>query len=306
MTGKRLTTVLFAEVSGRDEFVRAAGPVMGWNGISDCVERLQRTARSSGGRVVKVIGSELMMVFESPHAAAGAASKMHAAVNELPSVSGTRLSVKVGYHAGPVVEGNGDLLGDTVKLVAALLRQARAGQTMTTPQTAQLLNNRSDAYSGQVCAAPPATGGNREQPRAQKSSHPHLLFGRNSSPEATLEPVARRPGDLGSRLRTLHLSCGSESAVCGLDNEVVVVGRDLGCGLVTATAFASRRHCTVSLGPDGFKIRDHSSYGTFLTNEGDEEIELRNGQEAPLATRGLVSLGCSRWLASRLLEFTGH
>ena len=295
MAGKRLTTVLFAEVSGRDEFVRAAGPVMGWNGISDCVDRLQRTARSSGGRVVKVVGSELMMVFESPDAAAGAASRMHAAVNALPSVSGTRLSVKVGYHAGPVVEGNGDLLGDTVKLVAALLRQARAGQTMTTPQTAQLLKNQPDSYSGEGCASPPP-----------KPSQPQLLVGRNSSQEATLEPVARRPGDLASGPRKLRLSYGSESAVCGLDSEVVVVGRDPGCGLVTATAFASRRHCTVLFGPDGFRIRDHSTYGTFLTNEGGEEIELRNGQEVALATRGLVSLGCSRWFASRLLEFTGH
>ena len=306
MAGKRLTTVLFAEVSGRDEFVRAAGPVMGWNGISDCVDRLQRTARSSGGRVVKVIGSELMMLFETPDAAADAASRMHAAVNALPPVSGTRLSVKVGYHAGPVIEGNDDLLGDTVKLVAALLRQARAGQTMTTPQTAQLLKNRPDSYSGEVRAAPLSTGSNREQPHEPKPSHPHLLFGRNSSQEATLEPVARRPGDLGSQQSRLRLSYGSESAVCGLDNEVVVVGRDPGCGLVTATAFASRRHCTVLFGPDGFRIRDHSTYGTFLSNEGGEEIELRNGQEAPLATRGLVSLGCSRWFASRLLEFTGH
>jgi adenylate cyclase len=302
MRGKRLTTVLFAEVSGRDEFVRAAGPVMGWNGISDCVDRLQRTARSSGGRVVKVIGSELMMLFESPDAAADAASRMHAAVNELPPVSGTRLSVKVGYHAGPVIEGNDDLLGDTVKLVAALMRQARAGQTMTTPQTAQLLKHRPDAYSGKVCAAPLAAGGNREQPRGQNPS----LFGRNGSQETTLEPVARRPGDLGSRPRMLRLSYGSESAKCGLGNEAVVVGRDPSCGLVTATAFASRRHCTILLGPDGFRIRDHSTYGTFLTNENGEEIELRNGQEVPLATRGSVSLGCSRWFASRLLEFTGY
>ncbi|HWM44152.1 MAG TPA: FHA domain-containing protein [Burkholderiales bacterium] len=306
MRGKRLTTVLFAEVSGRDEFVRAAGPVMGWNGISDCVDRLQRTARSSGGRVVKVIGSELMMLFESPDAAADAASRMHAAVYELPPVSGTRLSVKVGYHAGPVIEGNDDLLGDTVKLVAALMRQARAGQTMTTPQTAQLLkNHRPDSYSGKVSAAPLATGGNREQPHGQKPSHFRPLFGSNSSQETTLEPVARRPGDLGSRPRTLRLSYGSESAKCGLGNEAVVVGRDAGCGLVTATAFASRRHCTILLGPDGFRIRDHSTYGTFLTNEGGEEIELRNGQEVPLAARGSVSLGCSRWFASRLLEFTG-
>ena len=272
MAGKKVKTVLFAEVSGRDEFVRAAGFVTGWNGISDCVERLQRTARSSGGKVVKVIGSELMMLFDTPDAAAAAASRMHAAVNALPSVSGARLSVKVGYHAGPVIEGNDDLLGDTVKLVEALLRQARAGQTMTTPQTAQLLNNQSRSYSGQVYSAPLAGRSNREGPRAQ---------------------------------RMLRLTYGNESAICGPDNKAVVVGRDPRCGLVTATGFASRQHCTVMLGPDGLKIRDHSTYGTFLTNEGGEEVALTDGQEAPLATHGWVSLGCPRASAFRLLEFTG-
>jgi len=272
MAGKRLKTVMFAEVSGRDEFVRAAGFVMGWQGIAECVERLQRTARSSGGRVVKVIGPELMMLFDTPDAAAGAASRMHATVSALPSASGTRLSVKVGYHAGPVIEGNDDLLGDTVKLVEALLRQARAGQTMTTPQTAQLLNSQSRSYSGQVCSAPLAGGSNREGPRAQ---------------------------------RMLRLSYGSASAICGPHNKAVVVGRDPRCGLVTATAFSSRQHCTVLWGPDGLKIRDHSSYGTFLTNQGGEELTLLNGQEAPLATHGWVSLGCPRATALRLLEFSG-
>jgi adenylate cyclase len=273
MAGKKLTTVLFAEVSGRDEFVRAAGTVAGWNGISDCVDRLQRTARLSGGRVVKVIGSELMMVFNTPDAAADAASKMHAAVNALPPVSGTRLSVKVGYHAGPVIEGNDDLLGDTVKLVAALMRQAKAGQTMTTHETAQLLNDQSRSFSGQVYAIPLATGGHRQRPRAQ-----HML----------------------------RLNYGSESATCGPDNEVVVVGRDPGCGLVVVNSLVSRRHCTILLRPDGLKIRDHSSNGTYLTNEGGGEIVLLDGQEAPLATHGWVSLGCSRTIASMLLEFNGQ
>ncbi len=273
MSAKKLKTVLFAEVSGRDEFVRAAGFVMGWNGISDCVERVQRTARSSGGKVVKVIGSELMMLFDTPDAAAAAASRMHAAVSELPSVSGARLAVKVCYHAGPVIEGNNDLLGDTVTLVAALLRQAQAGQTITTPQTAQLLTSQSRSYPGQVYSAPLAGGGRLEGPRAQ---------------------------------RMLRLGYGSQSAICGPGNRAVVVGRDPVCGLVTATAFASRRHCTVLLGPDGLKIRDHSSHGTFLTNEGGAEVKLTDGQEAPLATHGWFSLGCSRAFATRLVEFTGH
>jgi adenylate cyclase len=267
----RHRTVLFAEVSGRDEFLRVAGPVMGWNGISDCIDRVQRTARSSGGRVVKVVGSELMMLFDNPDAAAGAASRMHAAVSELPSVLGTRLSIKIGYHAGPVVEGNNDLLGDTVKLVTGLLRQARAGQTMTTPQTAKLLSSqpRPDAAAGRE---PLAVGGERERPRA----------------------------------RRMRLSYGSQTVICSPDSGVVVVGREPSCGLVAATTFASRRHCTISLLPDGFRVRDHSSNGTFLTNEGGEEIELRNGQEARLAAHGWVSLGCTCAFASRLLEFTGE
>lgn len=271
MAARKLKTVLFAEVSGRDEFLRAAGSVMGWNGISECIDRVQRTARSSGGRVVKVIGSELMMVFDTPEAAAGAASKMHAAVNTLPPVSGTRLSIKVGYHAGPVIEGNDDLLGDTVNLVEKLLREARAGETITTPQTARLLNIQARSYSGPAQPVAPAGGSKHEGPRAQ-----HVL----------------------------RLSYAGETAICGPDNESVVVGRDPGCALVTETEFASRRHCTVVWGRDGFKIIDHSSYGTFLTNRGSEEIELQNGQQARLATHGWVSLGCSRVFASRVLEFS--
>lgn len=287
MAGKQIRTVLFAEVSGRDEFLRVAGPVLGWNGISDCIDRVQRTARSSGGKVVKVIGSELMMLFDSPDAAAGAASRMHAAVSELPAVAGTRLSIKVGYHAGPVIEGNNDLLGDTVKLVAALMRQARAGQTMTTPQTAKLLNNQTNSHSG------------REHVHSRQE-HAH------SGQEIEISLPGGGHYERARAKHMLQLSYGSESAICWSGNESVVVGRDPACGLVTATAFASRRHCTILLRADGLMIRDHSSYGTFLTNEGSEEIELRYGQEAPLATHGAVSLGCSRAFASRLLQFTGE
>jgi adenylate cyclase len=275
----RHRTVLFAEVSGRDEFLRVAGPVMGWNGISDCIDRVQRTARSSGGRVVKVVGSELMMLFDNPDAAAGAASRMHAAVGELPSVAGTRLSIKIGYHAGPVTEGNNDLLGDTVQLVSGLLRQARAGQTMTTPQTAKLLSSppRPDAAPARATLAP---AGERER----------------QAPQQSVTPRARR----------MRLSYGSQSVICSPDNVVIVVGRDPSCGLVAATTFASRRHCTITLLRDGFRISDHSSNGTFVTNEGGDEIELRNGEEARLAAHGWVSLGCTSVFASRLLEFTAE
>jgi pSer/pThr/pTyr-binding forkhead associated (FHA) protein len=104
----------------------------------------------------------------------------------------------------------------------------------------------------------------------------------------------------------LRLTYGSESAICSVDHRSVLIGRDPSCGLVTATAFASRRHCTIFVAADGLKIRDHSSLGTFLVNEGSEEIQLADGQEVALGTHGWISLGCARAYASRLLEFSGQ
>jgi class 3 adenylate cyclase len=287
MGANKQATVLFAKVSGGDELSLAAGTTAGLTGISRCISRIRRTAEASGGRVVKVFGSEVMMVFDSPDKAAGAASRMHTAVDALPPVAGTKLAVKVGYHAGPVVEAGDDLLGDTVKLAAALVHQARRGQTMTTQQTAEMLSKSSRAYSTQVYAVPLA--GNAAKTGLSRSpSHAQV---RLYLPRAT---------------SMLRLNYGREVAVCWRENETVVVGRNRGCGLVIAHSFASRRHCTIRLREDGFTIRDHSSNGTYLTNEGTEEILLRNGDEAPLATHGWVGFGRSRTLVSNVLEFTGH
>jgi adenylate cyclase len=266
MHQRRVTTVLLAELIGKDEFLRAAGPIAGSHWVLECMERLKKTAQSAHGKVVKVDGNGLMMLFQTPDDAASAASRMHAAVSTSQAVGGKRLSVRVGYHAGPVVEACDDLLGDTVKLAAAALRRAQRGQTMTTPETANLLSETS--RSGTELAAPPRT--------------------------------AARAASM------LLLRYGGVSATCWRDNHTVVVGRSSSCGLVVANGLASRRHCTVFLTKDGFRIRDHSANGTYVTNDDAGEIVLWDGDESPLGARGWISFGRSRGRATELLEFSSH
>ena len=103
----------------------------------------------------------------------------------------------------------------------------------------------------------------------------------------------------------LRLNYGSDVAICWHENKVVVVGRERGCGLVVPGLLVSRLHCTIRLGQDGFTLLDHSSNGTYLTNEGAEEIVLQQS-EAPLAAHGWVAFGLPRTEASEVLEFTGH
>ena len=120
----------------------------------------------------------------------------------------------------------------------------------------------------------------------------------------TLNIVAERFEAMPRPTAMLNLKYGDEVLLCWRENETVVVGRDRGCGLVVDASFASRRHCTITLRHEGFSVCDHSSNGTYLTNEGSDEIVLVNG-EAPLAAHGWIGFGRSRLLSTQLLQFFG-
>src|SRR2546425_8828211 len=82
MEESRQATVLFADVSSRPKLYETAGDAAALTAIGRCIERMRKAAESTGGRVVKTIGDEIMALFPSPDAAAGAASEMHATRSE--------------------------------------------------------------------------------------------------------------------------------------------------------------------------------------------------------------------------------
>src|SRR5436309_9678127 len=136
----RQTTVLFADVSGSTSLYETAGDVAALDAIGLCIGRLSQAAESTGGRVLKTMGDEVMVLFPTPDAAANGASEMHAAVATLPPVNGTKLGVRIGFHSGPVIQRDNDVFGDTVNLAARLVDQAQKGQIVTSRETAQQLS----------------------------------------------------------------------------------------------------------------------------------------------------------------------
>src|SRR5438876_4590531 len=133
----RLTTVLFADVSGSTSLYETEGDVAALDAIGLCIGRLSQAAESTGGRVLKTMGDEVMVLFPTPDAAANGASEMHAAVATLPPVNGTKLGVRIGFHSGPAIQRDNDVFGDTVNLAARLVDQAQKGQIVTSRETAQ-------------------------------------------------------------------------------------------------------------------------------------------------------------------------
>src|SRR3989475_12868427 len=140
MEESRQTTVLFADVSGSTKLYETAGDAAALTAIGRCIERMRKAAESTGGRVVKTIGDEVMVLFPSPDAAAGAASEMHATIEQLPEIGGTRLGVRIGFHSGPVIQRDHDVFGDTVNMAARLCELAADVQITTSPATGARLH----------------------------------------------------------------------------------------------------------------------------------------------------------------------
>src|SRR5256885_3498049 len=103
MEDSRQTTVLFADVSGSTKLYETAGDAAALTAIGHCIERMRKAAESTGGRVVKTIGDENMALFPSPDAAAGAASEMHATIEQLTAGGGGKLGGPGGFHSRAVI-----------------------------------------------------------------------------------------------------------------------------------------------------------------------------------------------------------
>jgi adenylate cyclase len=277
----RQTTVLFADVSGSASLYETAGDVAALDVIERCIERLSQAAESTGGRVLKTMGDEVMVLFPTPDAAASAASEMHAAVDTLPPVRGTKLGVRIGFHSGPVIQRGNDVFGDTVNLAARLVEHAQKGQIVTSEETLQQLSPALRACSRRLHAIPIKGKADRGE-----------LCEIERRPASDAATDAAPPHEARSAAVALRLRYRDLQLVHRRENDLIIIGRDAGCGLVIAGENVSRLHCTIVRRHDSFVLRDHSTNGTFVTVDGDGDGEiLVQREDMPLRRHGWLALG---------------
>jgi len=292
MEQSRETTVLFAAIIGRDELYAKAGDKAGHDAIEHCQFRLGRAAASCGGRLAKGTEDKVMVLAASPDAAADAASTMHLAMDKLPRTAGVKLALGIGLHYGPVVQKGDDVYGDPVNLAASLCEQAGPGQIILTEWTAKLL---SQLYRGWLRTLDKT----QLKGRSEEIGLCELVW--RPDDEATAfarvraEDKLTGPAVLRLKYRGLRLERRREK-------EALTIGRDPGSGLVVETDQASRTHCAIERRKDKFVISDLSTNGTFVTIDGEPEMELQR-EELTLRKRGWIALGQPRVHATDVVEF---
>ena len=291
MDQSREVTVLFADVSGSTKLYESEGDKAATEAIARCVDQLRKTVESSGGRVVKTIGDEVMAVFPTPDAAAFAASNMQYAIDALPLVGATKLGVRIGFHCGPVIQSDNDIFGDTVNLAARLVEQAARSQIITSHETSDRLGPVFRSFKRPLYAI-------HVKGKAEEVDLCELIW--RQADDMTMSLSTRtnaRPEPL-----MLRLKCGDREIIRRRDNDSITMGRDLDCGLVVASNRASRRHCTIERRQDKFVLADQSTNGTYVSVEGGTEILLQR-EEFRLGKHGWIAFGQPRAEAEEVVEY---
>jgi adenylate cyclase len=288
---ERLATVLFADVSGSTRLYETAGDATALEAISGCLAAAREATESSGGRVVKTIGDELMGLFPGPDAAASAAAEIQAKIDTLPEVAGTKLGIRIGFHHGPVLQRDDDVFGDTVNIAARLVAQAKKGEIILSSETASQLG---PVFRGMVRDLHAIT----VKGKAEEVGLAELMWKRDV--DATVYARGRpKPRILKGALR---LRYRDREVVRRRDGDSVAIGRDTGNGLVVDDDMASRQHCTIERRHDLFVLKDHSTNGSYVTVEGDAELLVRRS-EVTLRKHGWIAFGQPRGPGIEVVEF---
>jgi len=278
MAGPEQTlAVLFADVAGSTRLYEQLGDAKALSTIDQCLALVREASSGHGGRVVKTIGDEAMVVFPTSDQAVNAAGEIQLRMNDLVHEHTVRIAFRIGVHCGAAIEAeDGDVFGDSVNVAARMVALAKSGQVILTASTADEL---SPELRDRVREVDVMTVKGKDKDIAIME----LVW----LDSAELTTLTTRPKIRVARLQLLH---GTREIDMGPAATAVSIGRDAQNDVVIADRLASRQHARIERRRDKFVVIDQSSNGTFVTIEGEPEVQLRR-EEMMLRESGHISFG---------------
>lgn len=275
----REACILFADVVGSTRLYEKLGDAEAKHAIERCLKRVGRAVEATGGRVVKTIGDEVMAVLPDAAAAMKASTDMQERVTALPPVSGIQLAIRVGFHAGAVIEEGGDYFGDTVNIAARLAALARPNQILAGGAS---LDGVSPLLRQATRTLEPVSVKGKRDPVPVSE----VIW--QADADLTMLSVPPAPTSApGVRLKLVYRASVVE---LGPERESALLGRDLRCDLVIADPKASRQHARIERRGDRFVLVDQSTNGTWVGFAGEPEVKLQR-EEIILRGSGRISFG---------------
>ena len=283
-----MATVVFADLVGSTGIFERLGDETAGRFVTQLTTALSKTFEQHNGRVVKLLGDGLFVVFPLEGEAIEACLEIQMRLQEKPVHPGGNLGpvqMQMGVEAGEVVEIAGDCYGDAVNSAARLADLAGAAQILTTQRVIDAL---SPIQRGQL-----------------RSLGPMYLRGKSDATEVyRVDWQVDRDNDAtvmgASMLKVSGRGGFLELAAAGLTvrleprGEKLTLGRAATASLSINDSRVSRLHASVEWRGGQFVLSDGSSFGTWVYMGNQTEPVVLRRTECYLVGHGQITLGCDR------------
>lgn len=282
-----MASVVFADLVGSTGIFERLGDETAGRFVTQLTTAMAKIFEQHNGRVVKLLGDGLFVVFPQEAQALTACIAIQERLLQKPvrpGGLGRPVQMQMGIESGEVVEIQGDCYGDAVNTAARLADLAGADQILT---------------SQRVRDALPAT-----QQEQLRSLGPMYLRGKAEvtevyrvqwQPERDAEATVMG-ASMFSQLPESHL----DISIAGVTRRVqqraesLTLGRSATADINVNDSRVSRLHATLEWRGGHYVLTDASSFGTwvYFGNQPEPVVLRRTG--CYLVGQGQIALGCDR------------
>jgi adenylate cyclase len=283
-----VATVVFADLVGSTGIFERLGDETAGRFVTQLTGALSKTFEQHNGRVVKLLGDGLFVVFPAEGDALEACVAIQKRLQEkpvYPGGEGKPVQMQMGLESGEVVEIDGDCYGDAVNSAARLADLAGADQILTTQRVREQLLPLQQAQL--------------------RTLGPMYLRGKNEVTEVFRVEWQTRQDDAdetvmgvsmfkASKASQLELTALGQTLRLAPQGEKLTLGRATTASLSINDARVSRVHATVEWRGGHFILSDASSFGTWVYMGNQTEPVVLRRTECYLVGQGQIALGCER------------
>lgn len=263
-TGSDVLCILNAGVMGGQLLREKLGAAEANRAVERCLNRIERASVANGGKLLKTKDGEMSFSFDHLDKTIRAACDIQQKVDDLPPVSGIKLTVRGSLVCRPATLPT----SDAEAAAARLFSLSRAGQVMIDGATVK-------KFPPLLLARIRPIESGRSDGEPSSDNYWELLWrtgvSSTASPQSAPTMPAVSPG------RRLRLCYGEREIFVDARHPAVTLGRDKHCDLVIRDTRASREHARIELHEGKFVLTDQSTNGTHLVSEDDGTQVIANG-----------------------------
>jgi adenylate cyclase len=282
-----VATVVFADLVGSTGIFERLGDETAGRFVTQLTGALSKTFEQHNGRVVKLLGDGIFVVFPQEEHAIAACIAIQARLQEkpvYPGGTGHAVQMQMGVECGDVVEIDGDCYGDAVNSAARLADLAGADQILTTQRVRALL---SPELQGQLRSLGPMYLRGKQE--VTEVFRVHWQVERDADATVMGVSMFKVPPDAA-----LELSALGQTLRLQPRGEKLTLGRATTASLSVNDSRVSRVHATIEWRGGHFILSDGSSFGTWVYFGNQNEPVVLRRTECHLVGQGQIALGCER------------